>query len=287
MITRIPFGKTGHHSSRIIFGAYALSEASQTEANQVLDLLLKHGVNHIDTAPMYGKAEKRIGPWMRDHREAFFLATKTRSRSFEGAWKNLQHSLETLQVNQIDLWQMHGLTNPQGWEKVIGPGGALEAFLKAREMGLVSYLGVTGHGSKAAGVHLQSLERFKFDAVMLPYQYEMMQNPRYRKEFFTLYQCCKENDIACQTIKSLARRPWGDRPKTHNTYFYEPLTEQPSIDLAVQWALGLEGSFVISAGDLNLLPKILKAAAAFRESPHADEMQKLMENHQFEPIFPY
>ena len=98
MIHKQPFGRTGHASSRVIFGGYALSKATQSEADNVLEMLLSYGINHIDTAPMYGNAEKRIGPWMEKHRDEFFLATKTRSRTYQGAWRNLERSLERLRV---------------------------------------------------------------------------------------------------------------------------------------------------------------------------------------------
>ncbi|MBN1579471.1 MAG: aldo/keto reductase, partial [Anaerolineae bacterium] len=178
MIAKHPFGRTGHDSTRVIFGSYALSAARQAEADRVLDLLLEHGINHIDTAPMYGNAEQRIGPWMDQHRDHFFIATKTRQRSARGAWDNLRRSLDRLRVDHVDLWQMHGLANPQGWEKAMGPGGTLEAFVEAREQGLVRFLGVTAHGLKAAAMHSRSLDRFPFDAVMLPYSYVLMQHSR-------------------------------------------------------------------------------------------------------------
>ncbi|TFG05072.1 aldo/keto reductase, partial [Candidatus Thorarchaeota archaeon] len=180
------FGRTGHNSTRIIFGGYALSEATQKEADRVLELLLEYGINHIDVAPMYGDAEKRIASWMEKHRDEFFLATKSRKRSYEGARKDLETSLSTLGVEHVDLWQMHGLTNPVGWEKAMGPEGALQAFIEAREEGLVRFLGVTAHGDKAAAMHRQSLERFDFDSILLPYYYLQMQQGRYAADFHEL-----------------------------------------------------------------------------------------------------
>ncbi|MCJ7702555.1 MAG: aldo/keto reductase [Anaerolineales bacterium] len=153
MIPKHPFGRTGHASTRVIFGAYALSQATQAETDNILEILREHGVNHIDTAPMYGKAEARIGPWMEQHRHNFFVATKSRKRTYEGAWKDLQRSLDRLRVDYVDLWQMHGLTNPAGWDKAMGPGVALEAFIEARDKGLVRFLGVTGHGTKVTAMH--------------------------------------------------------------------------------------------------------------------------------------
>ena len=285
MISKQALGRTGHTSTRIIFGAYALSKATQAEADRILELLLTYGVNHIDTAPMYGNAEKRIGPWMKDHRDDFFIATKTRSRTYQGAWDNLQRSLERLRVDYVDLWQMHGLTNPVGWEKAMGPGGTLDAFIEARDKGLVRFLGVTGHGIKVPAMHLQSLERFDFDTVLLPYNYALMLNPRYATDFEALIARCHERHVAVQTIKSIARRPWGDRPKTYNTYFYEPLETQEAIDKAVHWALGLPDSFLITAGDMQLVPKILEAAECFTARPSDEEMAADATEFSIQPIF--
>jgi aryl-alcohol dehydrogenase-like predicted oxidoreductase len=258
---------------------------TQAEADKVLELLLAYGVNHIDTAPMYGNAEKRIGPWMGQHRDAFFLATKSRRRTYQGARGDLQRSLDRLQVDHVDLWQMHGLTNPVGWENAMGPGGALEAFVEARDQGLVRFLGVTGHGSKVPAMHKQSLERFDFDSVLLPYNYQVMQNRRYAAAFEELVGLCRERDVAVQTIKSVARQPWGKRPKTFNTYFYEPLETQDAIDQSLHWALGLPDSFVITAGDMRLLPKMLEAADRFEKRPSDAEMSALVDAYAIEPIF--
>ncbi len=285
MITKQPFGRTGHTSTRVLFGAYALSKAKQADADRVLEMLLEYGVNHIDTAPMYGNAEKRIWPWMEKHRGDFFIATKTRSRTYQRAWDNLQRSLDRLRVDYVDLWQMHGLTNPAGWEKAMGPGGTLEAFVEARDKGLVRFLGVTGHGTKAPAMHLMSLERFDFDTVLVPYNYSLMQNPRYADDFEKLVSLCRERRVAVQTIKSIARRPWKDRPKTYNTYFYEPLDTQEAIDKAVHWALGLPDSFLITAGDMQVLPKILDAASRFKKRPSDAKMAADAKQFDIQPIF--
>lgn len=287
MIPKQEFGRAGHQSTRVIFGAYALSKATQKEADCTLALLQEYGVNHIDTAPMYGNAEKVIGSWLAKHRDDFFVATKTRSRSRQGALNNLKRSLELLHVDHIDLWQMHGLTNPVGWEKAMGPGGALEAFVEARDEGLVRFLGVTGHGSKVPAMHKRSLERFDFDTVLLPYSYVQMQNLRYATDFNELVRLCRERNVAVQTTKSIARRPWGSSPKTHNTYFYEPLVNQDAIDKSVQWALGFQDSFLITAGDMKLLPKMLDAANRFEKRPTDKEMSAIVEEFDIQPIFSY
>jgi aryl-alcohol dehydrogenase-like predicted oxidoreductase len=285
MISKQPFGRTGHASTRILFGSYALSKATQADANHVLDILLGYGVNHIDTAPLYGNAEKRIGPWMEKHRGDFFIATKTRKRTYQGAWDDLKRSLDRLRVNFVDLWQMHGLTSQAGWERAMGPGGTLEAFVEARDKGLVRFLGVTGHGVKAAAMHHRSLMHFDFDTVLLPYNYSLIQNPRYAVDFEALITLCRERHVAVQTIKSIARQPWKDRPKTYNTYFYEPLEAQEAIDKAVHWALGLSDSFLITAGDMQILPKILDAANRFEARPSDAEMAADVAEFDIQPIF--
>ena len=285
MITKQAFGRTGHASSRIIFGAYALSNATQADAERILDVLLEHGVNHIDTAPMYGNAEKIVGSWMKRHRDDFFIATKSRSRTYEGAWKDLRRSLDQLRIDHVDLWQLHGLTNQMGWEKVMGSGGALEAFIEARDKGLVRYVGVTGHGNKVAGMHLQSLERFDFDSVLLPCNYCQMQIASYAADFGRLVEICRQRNVAVQTTKAIARGPIGKRPGKYNTYFYEPLETDEAIEKSVHWAMGLPDSFVITAGDMQFVPKTLQSAQRFEKRPSDAEMSLLVDEFGIQQVF--
>ena len=285
MISKQAFGRTGHTSTRVLFGSYALSKATQAEADRILELLLEYGVNHIDTAPIYGNAEKRIGPWMEKHRGDFFIATKSNRRTYQGARDDLVRSLDRLRVDYLDLWQMHGLTNPAGWERAMGPGGALEAFVEARDKGLVRFLGVTGHGLKAPAMHLRSLERFDFDSVLAPCNYPLMQKPHYAADLEALLALCRERTVAAQIIKSIARRPWEDRPRTYNTYFYEPLDTQAAIDKAVHWILGIPDTFLISAGDMQVLPKVLDAATRFEARPSDAEMAAEAAAFAMQPIF--
>ncbi len=284
MIAKHPFGRTGHLSTRTLFGAAALSRVTQAEADATLEVLLRYGVNHIDTAASYGDAELRIGPWMARYREHFFLATKTEQRTYRGAWDELRRSLERLRVDYVDLWQLHMLVDPAEWEVAMGPGGALEAFIEAREQGLARALGVTGHGVTISAMHLRSLERFDFDAVLLPYNYPLMQNPQYAADFERLMARCRERDVAVQAIKSLTRRPWGGRPQTRATW-YQPLEEQAAIDKAIHWVLGRPGVFLNTVGDITLLPRVLDAAARFEQVPTDAEMQSLAVEQGLEPLF--
>lgn len=284
MIEKQPFGSTGYMSTRTLFGAAALSQVTQADADRTLEALLEYGVNHIDTAKMYGDAELRIGPWMKNHRNDFFLATKTEERTYQGAWDELQRSLERMQVDYVDLWHMHVLVEPEDWDVAMGPDGALEAFIKAREKGLVRFLGVTGHGVSVAEMHKRSLEHFEFDSVLLPLNYPMMQNPQYAADFKELMQICQERNVAVQTIKSVCRRPWGDREQTRTTW-YEPFEAQVDIDRAIHWAMGYPGVFLNTVGDINLLPKVLDAASRFQTAPSEEEMAEKMIELATAPLF--
>ena len=284
MIAKQTFGRTGHLSTRTLFGAASLSQVTQDEADRTLDVLLQYGINHIDTAASYGDAELRIGPWMAQHRKNFFLATKTEERTYQGAKDELHRSLERLRVDSVDLWQMHVLVKPEEWEIAMGPGGALEAFIEAREQGLTRFLGVTGHGLNAPAMHLRSLERFDFDSVLLPYNYVLMQNPGYAADFEKLVSLCHERHVAVQTIKSLARGPWDDKPKTRATW-YEPLEEQTDIDLAVHWVLGRPNVFLNTPGDIYVLPKVLDAANRFHARPSEEDMNDMVKRLKMTSLF--
>ena len=283
-IEKRPFGRTGHMSSAAIFGAAALGRVTQEEADRALDLLLEYGVNHIDVAASYGDAELRIGPWMPRYRDQFFLATKTGERDYAAARDEIHRSLDRLQTDHVDLIQLHALFHPDEWEQAMGPGGALEAAIEAREQGLARYIGVTGHGLTVAAMHLRSLERFDFDSVLLPYSYVMMQNERYAQDFERLMVVCEARNVAVQTIKSLARGPWATKPHTRTTW-YEPLEDQADIDMAVHWVLGRPGVFLNTAGDINLLPKALDAAARFRARPSDEEMAAVVERERMSALF--
>jgi aryl-alcohol dehydrogenase-like predicted oxidoreductase len=284
MIATQPFGRTGHQSTRAIFGAAALSRVDQAAADRALETLLEYGVNHIDTAASYGDSELRIGPWMRAHRRHFFLATKTGERTYQAARDQIRRSLERLQVDQVDLIQLHNLAQEAEWQIAMGPGGALEAAIEARQQGLVRFIGVTGHGLGIAAMHRRSLERFAFDSVLLPYSYVLMQNPAYAADVEALLALCAERGVAVQTIKSITRAPWVERPADAPTW-YEPLREQADIDLAVHWVLGRPGLFLNTAGDLALLPKVLDAASRFQARPSEAQMAALAERMAMQPLF--
>lgn len=283
-IPTMQFGRTGHASTRLLFGAAAFSRVTQDEADQTMELLIEHGINHIDTAASYGDSELRLGPWMEKHRDDFFLATKTGERTYDKAKAEFERSLDRLRVDNVDLIQLHYLVGEEEWEVAMAPGGVLEYLQEAREQGLVKYIGVTGHDVAIARMHQKSLDFFDFDSVLLPYNYLMMQNETYRTGFEEVVKMCKANNRAIQTIKSITRRPYPQEARTHATW-YEPLTDQESIDKSVHWVLGNPDIFLNTAGDITLLPKVLDAAERFEARTPDDVMQAMVNDWQMEPLF--
>jgi aryl-alcohol dehydrogenase-like predicted oxidoreductase len=284
MIARAPFGRTGHESSRAIFGAAALSDVTQAETDRTMETVFAFGVNHVDTAASYGDAELRLGPWMERRRSDVFLATKTGERRAAAAREELQRSLERLRTDHVDLIQLHNLVDLREWEVALGPGGALEALIDARDEGLVRFIGVTGHGTEVAARHLQSLERFPFDSVLLPYSYVLMRDPVYSADFEALASVCEARGVAIQTIKAITRRPWGDRARDRATW-YQPLESPEAISLAVHWVLGREAVFLNTVGDIHVLPRVLEAAASYRARPSDAAMVALAQEQEMEPLF--
>jgi len=274
-IVQAPFGSTGHLSSRVVFGAVALDGATPAESEATLALVLEHGINHIDTAPSYGDSEDQLRPWLAEHRDRFFLATKTGERTAAGARESIHRSLERMGVTGVDLIQLHNLVHPGEWEQALGPGGALEAALDARDEGLVRFIGVTGHGLTVAHQHLRSLECFPFDSVLAPC------NPTLLRE---LVRVCDERGVAVQTIKAITRGPWGAADRTAGTW-YEPLTRQEDLDSAVWFVLGHPGVFLNTVGDRTLLPAVLGAAERFAGPPGDDEIERLVERARMTPLF--
>jgi len=260
-----PFGRTGHTSSRLIFGAAALGAMSQSRADATLAASHAAGINHIDTAASYGDSEIRLADFLSDHRDRYFLATKTGDRTGSEARASLEQSLDRMRVDHVDLIQLHNLVEDDEWVIALGAGGALEALVAARDEGLCRHIGVTGHGVRVARMHLQSLERFDFESVLFPYNHSMMQNPVYRADVAELRARCRNGNIAMQTIKSVARRRWTDDTPPDQARFswYEPLTDDGAIERAVRYVLSEPDLFLNTTSDARLHPSLYNAVERF------------------------
>ncbi len=287
MIQKLPFGRTGHDSTRTLFGGAAFKPTTEQDvSDRTLEVLLEYGVNHIDTARSYGRgnSETLIGTWMGNHRDKFFLATKTGHRTREGAEEQLATSFEQLQVDQIDLIQMHGLTKEEDWETAMGPDGALEALVAARDRGQVRFIGVTGHGLVTPSMHTRSLERFPFDSVLFPYNYILAQDSEYDEDVQRLIELCAERQVAVQIIKSIARRPWGEREQTRDPW-YEPLEEPEDIQRAVDFVFSMGDVFINAVSDVNVLPHVLDAAGRTGPCPPDADMAEMALRMEMATIF--
>jgi len=277
MIEKIPFGSTGHKSSRILFGAAALGGMKQTKADSVIEMVRSYGINHFDVAASYGDAELRLADYLQDHRSEVFLATKTGDRTGDGARASIEQSLKRMQVDQIDMIQFHNLAQDADWETAMGAGGALEAALKAKDEGLVKFIGITGHGTRIAEMHLRSLGKYDFASVLLPYSYASMQDEQYAREFEALYSLCNERGIAIQTIKGIAQRRWEDSDDSKRFSWYKPIREEAALTRAVHWVLRRPHLFLNSSSDATLLKLVLAAGSSFDADKLNDESIRLLE----------
>jgi aryl-alcohol dehydrogenase-like predicted oxidoreductase len=278
------FGRTGHMSTVAIFGAAAFSEVTQAAADQGMEQVIEAGINHIDIAPSYGQAEERVGPWMPRERKRFFLGCKTMERTKDGAWKELQESLKRLQTESFDLYQCHAVTTMEELDAITMKGGALEAFVEARQRGLFKYIGITGHGVNAPQIYREALRRFDFDSVLFPLNFVQMAIPEYRAQAEALIAECKAKDVGTMIIKSITKAPWGERPHTATTW-YEPFHQMEEIQRAVNFVLSYEVTGLCTAGDTRILPLMLRACENFRQLNDSEREQMIQSAQQYEPLF--
>jgi len=278
------FGRTDHMSTIAIFGGAAFWEISQEDADKVMEQVIEAGINHIDIAPSYGQAEERVGPWMPRERERFFLGCKTTERTKQGAWDEMQRSLKLLQTETFDLYQLHAITSMDELDSVTMKGGALEAFVEARQRGLIKYIGITGHGADAPKIYLEALKRFDFDSVLFPLNFVQMGNPEFRKNAEALIAECKAKDVGTMVIKTITKGPWGEKKKTATTW-YEPFDKADEIQRAVNFAMSYEVTGLCTAGDTNILPLVLKACENFKRLDTAEIDEMIKSAQQYEPLF--
>jgi predicted aldo/keto reductase-like oxidoreductase len=269
------FGRTGHMSTVAIFGAFSLAQVDQPTADQALERVIEAGVNHIDVAPSYGWAEDRLAPWMRHERERFFLGCKTLERTRSGAAGELRQSLKRLGVDHFDLYQIHGVTTYEELDAVTAPGGALEAFVEAREAGLIRYAGITGHGILTPAIFLEALRRFDFDSVLFPLNFVQFTHRDYRRDAEALLRECRARDVGTMIIKSIAIGPWGEVYHTVYTVGYAPWDKPEQVQQAVNYVLSHDVTGLCTVGDTRLLPLVLQACENF--TPLSPDAQAALE----------
>jgi len=284
-IEHLDFGHTGHQSTRVIFGAAALGGMRQEKADGLLEQVMAAGINHIDTAASYGDSELRLAPFLEDHRDAVFLATKTGMRDGSDARAQLELSLERLGVSSVDLIQLHNLTDEPGWREAMSDSGAVKALAQARDEGLVKHIGVTGHGTYSAAMHLKSLDEFEFASVLVPYNFSMRQDPDFGSDLEALIATCQKRKVAVQTIKAVARRRWTDADPDKRFSWYMPIREPDALKRAVSYVLGRPGLFLNTTSDATILPALFAAAAGDITLPSDAEMAQDQKDLGIEPLF--
>lgn len=256
-------GRTGHESTVVTFGAFAVGYVDQDEADRAIQLVRDHGVNHIDIAPGYGHAMERMAPWMPEIRDSMFLGSKTRYRLRDEAWRDVESILQRLNVETFDLFQLHSVADVDELDLVLSPGGAIETLLEMRDQGLTRWIGITGHGPDIPSTMLEALRRFDFDTVMFPLNPAVARNPLYRRDYEALLAEAGARDVGVQTIKMIARGGWNGETGDCRTW-YDPHREQADIDRSLWWVLSQPVHTAPSCGEINLLPRVLDAAERFR-----------------------
>ena len=275
-------GRTGYESTVVTFGTAGLGRVTQEVADRAIQQVLDAGVNHIDIAPTYGQAMERMAPWMPKIRDQVFLGSKTRQRTKQAAWDDINSIKKRLNVESFDLFQLHSVISMEELDKVTAAGGALEALVEMREQGQTRWLGITGHGPEIPRVILEALKRFDFDTIMFPVSAVMYKDPAYREDAEALLAEAASRDLGIQAIKMIARSGWGDREHDATTW-YDPHREQGDIDRALWWVLSQPMHTAPSAGDVTLIPKILDSAERFRPLDEEDQERVI---HEQRPQMP-
>jgi aryl-alcohol dehydrogenase-like predicted oxidoreductase len=276
-------GKTENLSTIITFGGFALSRATQKEADAAIELALKAGINHIDVSPIYGQAEERLGSWFERHGNSFFLGCKTAERTRAGAWEGLKRSLETLKVDHFDLYQFHMVDNPTELNTILGAGGALEAVLEAKKQGLVRFIGITGHHPP---LHNAALKRFDFDTVMFPLNRVHAAHLNGWNDWRPLLKTAQQKDVGVLAIKVAAKRLWPDGEEADHRYntWYEPFDKLSELERCYQYTLSQNITSAVMPGEAKLWPAIIKAAERFQPLPEKELLELISEVAGYPPL---
>lgn len=279
-----PLGRTGHESSVIALGSYAFGVLDQDGADRLIETALNRGVNQIDVAPTYADAEVRLGDYLRRNSlPDVFISCKTQQRSRAAAREELLRTIDRLQRDQLDLYQLHAVCTRDDLDACFAEGGSMEALMEAQAEGLVRFLGITGHGWASPATHLAALDRHPFDTVMTSANLFMVQDEQFQRDWDRLLKRCREQNVGVHVLKATAKTSWGGRPHSLNTW-YEPFTATEDVNRAVAWALNQPITTVCSAGDQSLFETICEAAEHYRHVNDA-EQRELLRDHSYGDIF--
>jgi aryl-alcohol dehydrogenase-like predicted oxidoreductase len=266
-----------------VLGCAAFWDADPDTTAASFELALATGVNHIDVAPQYGRAQELVGPLIPAVRDRLFVACKTLRHDPGGVRAQLEESLELLHCDNFDLYQLHAVTDV---DELDARAGAVRAVLAARDEGLCRWVGITGHELSAPAAHLEALRRYDLDTVMFPVNPRLWSDPAYRHDAEALLAHAEEHDIGVMAIKSAAARPWGDRSHTAGTW-YEPYTTAAEVARGVGFALSTPGVHAVcTPGDTTVLRQALAAAEGFVPLTDAERLDAMRATSHEAGIFP-
>ena len=276
-------GRTGHLSSLAILGGAAFWDSSPERTETAFRAALDSGINHLDVAPQYGRAQELLGPFIPPVRDRLFVACKTLRHGDRGTRAQLEESLSLLECDTFDLYQLHAVNDIDELDR---REGAVRAILAARDEGLCRFVGITGHEHSAPAAHLEALRRYDLDTVMFPVNARLWSDPRYRADAEALLSHCAEHDVGVMAIKSAAARPWGERPHTATTW-YEPYAESENIEQSLRFTLSVPGVHALcTPGDLDLLRLVLECVGNFTPMEPGERASLMLDRSGEASIFP-
>jgi diketogulonate reductase-like aldo/keto reductase len=276
-------GRTEHQSSLAILGGAMFWNTDEAATEEAFQLALDAGVNHVDIAPSYGRAEVVAGPLIAANRSSLFVGEKTGRKHPDGVRAELETSLARLGCDSFDLYQAHGVVSLDDLDT---RAQAFEAILRARDEGLTRFVGITGHDLGTAAAQLEAVKRYDLDSVMLPVYPRAVADLQYASDLAALFDECARRDVAVMAIKAGAWRPWGDREKTANPW-YEPFTDLQRLQRAVNFTLSTPGVIAFcTPGDATILPTVLEAAEGYQPMTAGERDALLSEAADWPIIFP-
>jgi len=276
-------GRTGQRSTIVALGgAIFIGKPEERDADAFIKLALDRGVNHVDVAPTYGDAEVKLGRWVREYRKNIFLACKTTNRTGKGASEELRRSLERLQTDYFDLYQLHALDKPEDLETALGPDGAIPAILEAKKQGLVKHVGITSHNP----VNItRALKRFEFDTVLLPVNCVLKAHPQPENDYEPVLALAEEKGLGAIAMKAIAKEPWPNEKKPYKTW-YQPFNTQREIDEALRFTLSQDVTTATTSSDIRLATMMIEAAERFKPMSKEEQTELVMRVSPYKPLFP-
>jgi predicted aldo/keto reductase-like oxidoreductase len=275
-------GKTGEKLSIVGFGGILVSGVTPDEASEYVSVAVnERGINYFDVAPTYGNAEERLGPALEPYRKDVFLACKTGKRTAAEAEQELQQSLELLHTDHFDLYQLHAVKTPEDVETILGPGGALETFVKARERGLVRFLGFSAHSEEAA---LALMDAFAFDTILFPFNWVTWHKGGFGP---SVLGRASEKGMGVLALKTMAKRRWRENEERRwSKTWYSPVDTYEEAELAVRFTLSKSITAGTSPGHIELFTWMCDAADRFTPLTPEEDAKLAAWSEDLDPIFP-